>query len=93
VLDEPNSNMDGAGEQALLNTIREAKKAGITVIMIAHRMSVMTVADKLLVLREGVVEQFGPRQDIMKAMATQHAPSRVQDPKVARLPVERVARS
>jgi ATP-binding cassette subfamily C protein len=93
VLDEPNSNMDGAGEQALLNTIREAKKAGITVIMIAHRMSVMTVTDKLLVLREGMVEQFGPRQDIMKAMTTQHAPSRVQDPKIARLPVERTARS
>jgi ATP-binding cassette subfamily C protein len=93
VLDEPNSNMDGAGEQALLNTIREAKKAGITVIIIAHRMSVMTVADKLLVLREGVVEQFGPRQDIMKAMATHGAPSRMQDPKIARLPVERAARS
>jgi ATP-binding cassette, subfamily C, bacterial len=93
VLDEPNSNMDGAGEQALLNTIREAKKAGITVIMIAHRMSVMTVADKLLVLRDGMVEQFGPRQDIMKAMATQNAPSRMNDPKIARLPVERTARS
>ena len=93
VLDEPNSNMDGAGEQALLSTIREAKKAGITVIMIAHRMSVMTVADKLLVLREGVVEQFGPRQDIMKAMATHNAPTRMQDPKIARLPVERAARS
>jgi ATP-binding cassette subfamily C protein len=93
VLDEPNSNMDGAGEQSLLNTIREAKKAGITVIIIAHRMSVMTVADKLLVLRDGIVEQFGPRQDIMKAMATQHAAARVQDPKIARLPTERIARS
>ncbi len=41
VLDEPNSNVDGAGEQALLAAIREAKRAGTTVIVIAHRMSVM----------------------------------------------------
>ena len=61
--------------------------------MIAHRMSVMTVADKLLVLRDGMVDQFGPRQDVMKAMTTQNAPTRMQDPKIARLPVERTARS
>jgi ATP-binding cassette, subfamily C, bacterial len=93
VLDEPNANLDGAGEQALMQTIREAKKAGITVIIVAHRMSVMTVADKLLVLRDGTVEQFGPRQDVMKALTTQGAPGRSNDPKIARLPVQRTVRS
>jgi ATP-binding cassette subfamily C protein len=89
VLDEPNSNVDGAGAQALLNTIREAKKAGTTVIIIAHRMSVMAAADKLLVLRDGVVEQFGPRNEVMKLIAEQGRPSPLPaDPKIARLPVE-----
>ncbi len=93
VLDEPNANMDGAGEQALMQTIREAKKAGITVIIVAHRMSVMTVADKLLVLRDGAVDQFGPRQDVMKALTTQNGPGRAGDPKIARLPIQRTVRS
>jgi ATP-binding cassette subfamily C protein len=89
VLDEPNSNVDGAGSQALLNTIREAKKAGTTVIVIAHRMSVMAAADKLLVLRDGVVDQFGPRNAVMKLIAEQGRPSPLPaDPKIARLPVE-----
>jgi ATP-binding cassette subfamily C protein len=93
VLDEPNANMDGAGEQALMQTIREAKAASITVIIVAHRMSVMTVADKLLVLRDGAVDQFGPRQEVMKALTTQNAPARGGDPKIARLPAQRMVRS
>jgi ABC-type protease/lipase transport system fused ATPase/permease subunit len=93
VLDEPNANMDGAGEQALMQTIREAKKAGITVIIVAHRMSVMTVADKLLVLRDGTVDQFGPRQDVMKALTTQAGANRGNDPKIARLPIQKTVRS
>ena len=89
VLDEPNSNVDGAGEQALLGAIREAKRAGTTVIVIAHRMSVMVAADKLLVLRDGAVEHFGPRVQIMKLLTEQSkASARAADPKIARLPVE-----
>lgn len=89
VLDEPNSNVDGAGEQALLGAIREAKRAGTTVIVIAHRMSVMVAADKLLVLRDGAVEHFGPRVQIMKLLTEQSkASARAADPKIARLPLE-----
>jgi ATP-binding cassette, subfamily C, type I secretion system permease/ATPase len=89
VLDEPNSNVDGAGEQALLTAIREAKRGGTTVIVIAHRMSVMAGADKLLVLRDGTVEHFGPRVQIMKLLTEQGKPApRAADPKIARLPVE-----
>ena len=88
VLDEPNANIDSAGEQALLHTLREAKKAGTTIIVIAHRMSVMAVADKLLVLRDGMVEHFGQRGQVMRAIAQQSpTPPRTADPKIARLPV------
>lgn len=88
VLDEPNSNVDSAGEQSLMNAIREAKKAGITVVLVAHRLAVMGVADKLLVLRDGMMEHFGTRSEVMKAMPN-HAPIRGGDPKVARLPTQR----
>lgn len=92
VLDEPNSNLDSAGEQALLQTIREAKKAGVTIVLVAHRMSAMSVADKLLVLRDGSVDHFGARNDVIKAMSTQTSVTGA-DPKIARLPVERSTRS
>jgi ATP-binding cassette subfamily C protein len=96
VLDEPNANTDAAGEQALMQAIREAKADGATVIIIAHRMSVMAVADKLLVLKDGVVDKFGPRADVLRTMS---APvpargERHQDPKVATLPFpDRAARA
>lgn len=70
VLDEPNANLDAAGEQSLMKTINECKAAGTTVIIVAHRTSIMAVADKLLVLREGAVEQFGPRADVMRTLST-----------------------
>jgi ATP-binding cassette subfamily C protein len=77
VLDEPNSNLDHDGERALLNTIRMAKEGGATVVIIAHRPSVMAVADKLLVLKDGLVEQFGDRTDVIQAV-TPGAPARAK---------------
>ncbi len=68
VLDEPNSNLDTAGERALLAAITMAKNAGTTVVLIAHRPSVMSVADKLLVLKDGMIEQFGERTDVIKTI-------------------------
>lgn len=68
VLDEPNSNLDSEGEQALMKCIREAKSQGATVIMVAHRPSVMSVVDKLLVLQDGQVVMFGPAGEIAKRL-------------------------
>jgi ATP-binding cassette subfamily C protein len=68
VLDEPNANLDATGEQALLRAIAAAKADGAMVIMIAHRPSIMQVADKLLVLEEGRVAQFGPRTAVVETL-------------------------
>lgn len=64
ILDEPNANLDVAGEKLLRTTLLTLKKEGVTVIAVTHRASMIDVADKLLLLREGRVERFGPRIEV-----------------------------
>lgn len=73
VLDEPNANLDAVGERALMRAIEQARDDGAIVIMIAHRPTIMQVADKLLVLENGRITQFGPRTDVV-ASITPNAP-------------------
>ncbi|HYD30342.1 MAG TPA: type I secretion system permease/ATPase [Azospirillaceae bacterium] len=65
VLDEPNSSLDFEGEEALRQAILHLKANGTTVVVIAHRPSVLNLADKLLVMRQGVIDAFGPRTEIV----------------------------
>jgi ATP-binding cassette subfamily C protein len=65
ILDEPNSNLDSVGEQALVAAIEQVRNRGAIVIIIAHRPSVMAVADKMMVLEFGTVTQFGRRTDVI----------------------------
>jgi ATP-binding cassette subfamily C protein len=65
VLDEPNSNLDAAGEQALTDTLRRAKERRVTVVVITQRPAVLNSMDKLLILRAGRVEAFGPPSDVL----------------------------
>lgn len=71
VLDEPNANLDSEGEAALLQAIREAKVRGAIVIMIAHRTGALAVCDKVLVLRDGAQQAFGPRDEVLRKMMPQ----------------------
>lgn len=82
VLDEPNSNLDSVSEDALLKTMDEAKKRGITLIVITHRPSILRAADKLLMLNNGAVELFGPRAQVMRKL-TPGAPVRKEVEAVA----------
>lgn len=65
VLDEPSSNLDSDGDAALADCIMQLKKRGTTVVLISHRPATIGVVDKILVLREGVAEMFGPRAEIL----------------------------
>ncbi len=64
VLDEPNANLDEAGEEALAGALKEAKKRGISVIVISHRPSVLSAVDKVMVVQDGAVASFGTRKEI-----------------------------
>lgn len=64
VLDEPNANLDEAGELALANALKQAKELGITVIVISHRPSILSVVDKILLLQDGSVAAFGTPEEI-----------------------------
>ena len=68
VLDEPNSNLDDAGESALVQAIRGLQERKATVIVITHRIPVLKVANKLLLLQEGTVRMFGPTNEVMQAL-------------------------
>jgi ATP-binding cassette subfamily C exporter for protease/lipase len=65
VLDEPNSSLDEAGDRALAEAIGAAKARGTTFIVMTHRTSILGVSDKLLVLAEGQVQAFGPRDQVL----------------------------
>jgi PrtD family type I secretion system ABC transporter len=68
VLDEPNANLDAEGEMLLRQTLSALKSDRRTVIVITHRPSLLDMVDKLLVLREGRVQAFGPRDEILSQM-------------------------
>lgn len=69
VLDEPNSNLDEAGEQALLQAITQLKQHKRTLILITHKPNVLTLTDQLLILREGQLQAFGPTAKVLGAPA------------------------
>ncbi|TYC53072.1 type I secretion system permease/ATPase [Rhodobacterales bacterium] len=69
VLDEPNANLDTEGEVALVRAIKSAKDDGSIVIVIAHRPAIMEAADKILVLEDGRISQFGDRTEVVSNIA------------------------
>jgi len=68
VLDEPSSNLDADGDAALTDCILQLKQRGATVVIISHRPSTIGVVDKILLLKDGVAEMFGPRAEIMSRL-------------------------
>jgi len=76
VLDEPNSNLDEQGERALAATIRALHDRGTTTVLITHRLSSVSVVDKIMVLAEGSLKAFGPRDEVLAALQGKPAPSR-----------------
>ncbi|WP_312936399.1 type I secretion system permease/ATPase [Pseudomonas sp.] len=76
VLDEPNSNLDDAGELALVQAVRQLKADGCTVVLVTHRPNILNAVDKLLFLREGVQHLFGPRDQVLKTLVPATPPGK-----------------
>lgn len=74
VLDEPNSNLDGEGETALMSAVLAAAARGAAVVIVAHRAGVLSRVDRLLTLRDGVVQQEGPREEVLSKTRAAPAP-------------------
>jgi ATP-binding cassette subfamily C exporter for protease/lipase len=75
VLDEPNSSLDEEGDAALARAIQESKARGTTFVVMTHRTSVLAVADKMLVLRDGLQQAFGPRDEVLAALHQAQQPA------------------
>jgi ATP-binding cassette subfamily C protein EexD len=73
VLDEPNSNLDEIGEAALGNAIQRLKQKQATVIIITHRNNVLANVDKLLILNDGLVSVYGPKDQVIAHLQQQQA--------------------
>ncbi|TXI95201.1 MAG: type I secretion system permease/ATPase [Burkholderiaceae bacterium] len=68
VLDEPNSNLDDVGEAALVEAVNYLRSIGKTIVLVTHRTSILGATTKLLLLRDGVVQAFGPRDQVIAAL-------------------------
>jgi ATP-binding cassette subfamily C protein EexD len=77
VLDEPNSNLDDVGEHALVQAIIELKKRSITVILVTHRPSILGITDKILFLREGLIQLYGNRDEVLTALSQKNNDSHI----------------
>ena len=75
VLDEPNSSLDEAGDAALANAIASLKQLGTTFVVMTHRTSVLGVADKMLLMRDGAQQAFGPRDEVLAALQQARQPA------------------
>ncbi len=83
VLDEPNSSLDEAGDAALANAIASLKQLGTTFVVMTHRTSVLGVADKMLLMRDGAQQAFGPRDEVLAALQQARQPAVAAAPAAA----------
>ncbi len=72
ILDEPNSNLDNDGSVALNNAIRRLKAEGRSVLIMAHRPAAIQECDKLLVIDQGTMTAFGPKEEVLRKMVANH---------------------
>ncbi|MDC9728075.1 MAG: type I secretion system permease/ATPase [Methyloprofundus sp.] len=83
VLDEPNSNLDDLGEKALAVALANLKAVGTTVIVVTHRNNILGRVDKLLMLNEGAVLAYGPRDEVLAQIQKKQAPPPAQSKRPA----------
>ena len=66
ILDEPNANLDSEGEEALFQTLQDLKEKGKAILFVSHKMSLVGLAEKAVILADGRMRSFGPTQELLK---------------------------
>lgn len=79
LLDEPNSNLDEQGETALMSALGVMRQLKKTIFVVSHRTNILSIVDKMLVLANGAVVAYGPRDDVLRALTAQKPVQRVQE--------------
>ncbi|GAA4016082.1 type I secretion system permease/ATPase [Sphingomonas swuensis] len=69
ILDEPNSNLDAEGDQQLARSLEQAKSQGTTILLVAHRMSVLPLVDKIMVIQDGRLTMYGARDEVLAKLS------------------------
>jgi ATP-binding cassette subfamily C protein/ATP-binding cassette subfamily C protein EexD len=80
ILDEPNSNLDPAGEAALVQAIVELKTQGCTVVVVSHKLGIVQKLDKTLLLRDGAVQAIGPSAETLSILMAEARPAKMPQP-------------
>ncbi|HEX6267710.1 MAG TPA: type I secretion system permease/ATPase, partial [Burkholderiales bacterium] len=91
VLDEPNANLDEAGDAALIAALEAMREEKRTVVVMTHRMNLVRAADAVMVLAEGAIQAYGPRETVLKSLPRRPARPVVVASPDARLPRENAA--
>lgn len=81
VLDEPNSSLDEAGEQALVRTLLWLKSQGTTIVIVTHRPNILQAVDRILLVVDGTAKAYGPRDEVLAALQKQLSPQAPANPK------------
>jgi ATP-binding cassette subfamily C exporter for protease/lipase len=81
VLDEPNASLDEAGDAMLINTVKQLRANGTTVIVMTHRLNILGAIEHMLVLVDGQVQRFGTCQEVMEALQSPPAARQPSNPK------------
>lgn len=68
VLDEPNSNLDEDGTRALVQTLKQSKEKGITMVLVTHQPAFLQLVDKIAVMNNGALQAYGPRDQVLQHM-------------------------
>jgi ABC-type protease/lipase transport system fused ATPase/permease subunit len=80
VLDEPNASLDSEGEQSLIQALITLKSEKVTTVVIAHRPAVLQHVDKVLIIKDGVIQAFGARDDVFSKLSSNHPGSGTPPP-------------
>jgi ATP-binding cassette subfamily C protein EexD len=71
ILDEPNSNLDEVGDRALAAAMQQLKRTGATLFVITHRTNIVSQLDRLMVMTDGVINLYGPREQVLAKLNAQ----------------------